>query len=145
MIDKKPGDSVAGVALAKKLAEEEEGVGRKPSGPTRFVIPAIAVVWSLFQLSIASWWTLDSTFIRAIHLGFALLIVFLNFPMLKTPWLGLTFLSTKRRIPLIDYPIAIFACVSALYIAIDYVGMTERYGTGTAGGSRGGGTADPSP
>ena len=117
-----------GLAVAKRMAEEEEGMGRRPKGWQKYVIPTIAVAWSLFQLSIASWWVLDSTYVRAIHLGFALLIVFLNYPLLKKPRLGLSFLSVNDRIPIFEYLIAIVACISALYIAIDYVGVTERYG-----------------
>jgi TRAP transporter 4TM/12TM fusion protein len=117
-----------GLELARKMAEEEEGIGRKPRGPSKYVIPTIAVIWSIFQLSIASWLILDSTFIRAIHLGFALLIVFLNYPLFKKTYFGLKFLSTKTKIPIIDYIIAIIAAISALYIAIDYTGMTTRYG-----------------
>ena len=74
-----------GLDAAKKIAEEEEGVARKPKGPTKWVVPVIGVIWSLFQLSIASWWILDTIFIRAIHLGFALLMVYLNYPVLKKP------------------------------------------------------------
>lgn len=117
-----------GLKYAKRLAEEEEGIGRKPKGAAGYIIPAIAVIWSLFQLSIASWLILDSTFIRAIHLGFALLIVFLNYPFFKKRRFGIKFLSTKSRIPAIDYIIAIIAAFSALYIAIDYIGITSRYG-----------------
>ena len=118
-----------GLELARRMAEEEEGIGRKPLGPSKYVIPTIAVIWSLFQLSIASWLILDSTFIRAIHLGFALLIVFLNYPLFKKTHFGLKFLSTTTKIPIIDYLIAIVAALSALYIAIDYAGMTTRYGS----------------
>ena len=117
-----------GLKYAKQLAEEEEGIGRKPKGAAGYIIPAIAVIWSLFQLSIASWLILDSTFIRAIHLGFALLIVFLNYPFFKKRRFGIKFLSTKSRIPAIDYIIAIIAAFSALYIAIDYIEITSRYG-----------------
>jgi TRAP transporter 4TM/12TM fusion protein len=118
-----------GLELARRMAEEEEGIGRKPLGPSKYVIPTIAVIWSLFQLSIASWLILDSTFIRAIHLGFALLIVFLNYPLFKKTHFGLKFLSTTTKIPIIDYIIAIVAALSALYIALDYTGMTTRYGS----------------
>ena len=121
-------DEEDGLELARKMAEEEEGIGRLPKGPSKYVIPTIGVAWSLFQLSIASWLILDSTFIRAIHLGFALLIVFLNYPFLKKPRFGLKFLSTTDRIPIFDYLIAIVATFSALYIAIDYAGLTTRYG-----------------
>ncbi len=117
-----------GLELAKRMAEEEEGIGRRPKGPARFVIPTVAVAWSLFQLSIASWLIIDSTFIRSIHLGFAMLIVFLNYPMFKKTRLGMKFLATKSKIPVLDYLFAILACGSALYIAIDYAGMTTRYG-----------------
>ncbi|MDH4205369.1 MAG: TRAP transporter permease [Desulfobacteraceae bacterium] len=117
-----------GLELAKRLAEEEEGISRRPKGPSKFVIPTIAVIWSFFQLSIASWLILDSTFIRAIHLGFALLIVFLNYPFFKKARFGLKFLSATDRIPIFDYIIAIVAAFSALYIAIDYAGLTTRYG-----------------
>jgi TRAP transporter 4TM/12TM fusion protein len=121
-------DQDDGFELARKMAEEEEGIGRLPKGPSKYVIPTIAVAWSFFQLSIASWLILDSTFIRAIHLGFALLIVFLNYPLFKKPRFGLKFLSTTNRIPVFDYILAIVAAFTALYIAIDYGGITMRYG-----------------
>jgi TRAP transporter 4TM/12TM fusion protein len=121
-------DKEEGLELARRMAEEEEGIGRRPRGLQKYVIPTIAVVWSLFQLSIASWLILDSTFIRAIHLGFALLIVFLNYPLFKKERFGLKFLSATDRIPILDYIMAIVACFAALYIAIDYSGMTGRYG-----------------
>ncbi len=117
-----------GLELARKMVEEEEGIGRRPEGFSKWVIPTIAVIWSLFQLSIASWLILDSTYIRAIHLGFALLIVYLNYPFFKKPKFGLKFLSATNRIPIFDYMIGITACVAALYIMLDYVGMSMRHG-----------------
>jgi len=117
-----------GLEVARKMAEEEEGVARRPTGPTKWVIPTIGVIWSFFQLSIASWWILDTVFIRSIHLGFALLIVYLNYPVFKETRLGLKFLSVKDRIPAWDFVIAIIACFSAVYIAIDYAGINQRYG-----------------
>ncbi|NOX33244.1 MAG: TRAP transporter permease [Deltaproteobacteria bacterium] len=117
-----------GLELARKLAEEEEGISRKPLGFEKWVIPTIAVTWSLFQLSIASWLILDSTYIRAIHLGFAFLIVFLSYPFFKEKRLGLDFLSATDRIPVFDYVIAIVACLSALYLVLDFKGITTRYG-----------------
>jgi TRAP transporter 4TM/12TM fusion protein len=117
-----------GLDVARKMAEEEEGVARRPIGPTKWVIPTIGVIWSFFQLSIASWWILDTVFIRSIHLGFALLIVYLNYPVFKETRWGLKFLSVKDRIPLWDFVIAAIACFAALYIAIDYAGINERYG-----------------
>jgi len=118
-----------GLNLAKKMAEEEEGIYRSIEGFSKYIIPSIAVCWSIFQLSIASFLIIDTVFIRAIHLGFALLIVFLNYPMLKQTRFGLEMLSTKNRIPIIDYIISIIACIAALYIAIDNQGLITRIGS----------------
>jgi len=117
-----------GVEIARQMAEEEEGIGRRPQGSSKYIIPTIAVLWSFFQLSIASWLILDSTFIRAIHLGFALLIVFLNYPLFKKTRLGLKYFSAKDRIPILDYLIGIIAALAAIYIVIDYAGLITRYG-----------------
>ena len=128
MTDPHINDIDDGLEVAKRMAEEEEGVGRRPKGFSKYIIPAVAIIWSIFQLSIASWWVLDSTFTRAIHLGFALLIVFLNYPLLKKSRFGLKFLSATDRIPIFDYAISIIAALAAVYIAIDYDGLTTRYG-----------------
>ena len=118
-----------GLEVARRMAEEEEGVARRPLGPTKWVIPVIGVIWCFFQLSIASWWILDTIFIRAIHLGFAMLIVYLNYPVFKETRLGLKFLSIKDRIPPWDFVMAVIACFSAVYIAVDYYGVTHRAGS----------------
>jgi len=119
-----------GLELAKRMAEEEDGIGRRPTaGFSKWVVAFICVIWSFWQLSIASWLIMDTTFIRAIHLGFALLVVYLNYPMFKKTRFGLKFLTVTNRIPLFDYIIAIIATLSALYIAIDYTGMCNRYGS----------------
>jgi TRAP transporter 4TM/12TM fusion protein len=117
-----------GFELARRMAEEEEGIGRKPLGAERYVIPTVAVIWCFFQLSIASWWILDTIFIRAAHLGFALLIVYLNYPLFKETHWGLKFLSVKHKIPVMDYVVAVIAAICAIYIAIDYEGICARYG-----------------
>lgn len=114
--------------IVMRIARDEQGVGRIPTGFSKHVIPFIAVIWSLFQLSIASWLILDTLFIRAIHLGFAILIVFLSFPLLKKPLLGLRFLAGANRIPLFDWLAAVLAALSSIYIIIDYHGISIRHG-----------------
>ena len=114
-----------GLELAKRMAEEEEGIGRRPGGYSQYVIPVVCVVaWSIFQLSIASWLILDSTFIRAIHLGFALLVVYLNYPLFKKTRFGLKYFSATDRIPILDYLIGIVACVFHLANGIWTMGIT---------------------
>jgi TRAP transporter 4TM/12TM fusion protein len=118
-----------GLDYAKKLAEEEEGIGRKPKGWQRYIIPTIAVSWSLFQLSLPKWLLLDSTYIRAIHLAFALTLVFLNYPLLRKPYLGLKFLAEHKKIPIVDMVIAAVAGYCALYLVLYYDDIITRYGT----------------
>ncbi|WP_419661410.1 C4-TRAP transporter, 4TM/12TM fusion protein [Desulfosarcina variabilis str. Montpellier] len=128
MIEKAVEPNDDGLEIAKRMAEEEEGMGRRPKGWARWLIPSIAVCWSLFQLSIASWLIIDSTFIRSIHLAFALLIVYLNYPLFKHPKFGIAYFSATDRIPILDLVISVIAAVSALYIALDYDGLVMRYG-----------------
>ncbi len=114
---------------ARRIAEGEEAGYRNPSGWQRFLIPLVAVSWCLFQLSIASWLLLNSVYVRAIHLGFAMLLAFFCFPAKKKPARGfLSFLSERGRIPWLDMILALAACLSALYLWIDYEGIMGRYG-----------------
>jgi len=117
-----------GISYAKKLAEEEEGIGRLPEGLSGYIIPIIAVSWSLFQLAIASVIILDSVYTRAIHLAFGISLVFLNYPMFKKPLLGLKCLSNRHQIPWFEFFIAIIAAYSALYIAFERQALITRYG-----------------
>ena len=117
-----------GLEAAVKIAEHEEGIGRKPSGWQKYIIPSVALCWSLFQLSIASWLILDTTYIRAIHLAFAMAIVFLNYPVFRKPIVGIRYFSRYSVIPLLDIIIAAVAAYCALYIVLDYEGIVFRYG-----------------
>lgn len=121
-------DNQSDDAIARELAEEEAGIKRKPTGKAAYIIPTIAVFWSLFQLAIARWITLSSTYTRSIHLAFALLIVYLNYPALRKTRFGLSFLSVKDRIPWVDVALSITACWSALYLIINYHDIIIRYG-----------------
>ena len=119
-----------GLEAARRMKEEEELGLRRVTGWSAFVVPTIALAWSLFQLSLSSWLLLDSTIIRSIHLAFALAIVFLSYPTLKRdvniP--GLTWLGEKHKIPIADYFIALLGVGAALYIFLDYEGIANRVG-----------------
>ncbi len=119
-----------GLEAAKRMKEEEELGLRRVTGWSAYVVPTIALCWSLFQLSLSSWLLLDSTIIRAIHLAFALAIVFLSYPTLKRDVKipGLTWLGEKHKIPIADYLIAILGVGAALYIFLDYEGIANRVG-----------------
>lgn len=114
---------------ATKAAVTEESGFRHLTGYYRYIVPFIAVTWCLFQLSVASWLIISSSYIRSIHLGFAFLITFFSVPALKKPAQGFfSFLYAEHRVPFIDIVIGITACVAALYYFIDYNGLSMRSG-----------------
>ena len=120
-----------GMDLARKMAEEEEGIGRKPTGWQKWIIPTIAVAWSLYQLALPKFIVLDTTYIRAIHLAFALTLVYLNYPLFKNPFFGIKYFYRRRRIPLFDMLMAALACFSALYLVIFLDDINARQGLPT--------------
>jgi len=88
------------------------------------IVAAIAIIWSLFQLWYASpfpFWFNIGMFkglpARAIHLGFALLLAFLIFPI-----------SKSKRISIIDIMISIIAAFCCLYIYFFYDQLVDRGG-----------------
>ena len=96
--------------------------------PITSLVTGIAVLWSLFQLSVASWWIVDSTFIRAIHLAFALLIVFLQYPLLKRPTMTNPLKSKGNSIYFFNLALALLSAYASLYLLLDYSGIITRYG-----------------
>ncbi|RMG58281.1 MAG: TRAP transporter permease [Deltaproteobacteria bacterium] len=126
-----PGSIISEDAIeeARRIAEEEETGYRHPGGWQKYIIPAVAIGWCIFQLSIASWLLMNSVYVRAIHLGFAMLLAYFCFPAKKKPVKGFfSFLSERERIPTIDLVLAVVACLAALYLWLDYEGVMSRYG-----------------
>ena len=119
-----------GAREALRIAEEAEFGSRRLSGPSRYIVPCIAAAWSLFQLSLPEVLFLDSVYIRAIHLAFAILLVYLSYPAFKKiETKGIfSFLSAKNRIHFIDYGLGIIAAYASLYIALNYAELAGRQG-----------------
>ncbi len=120
-----------GAEEARRIAEEAEEGAKSVKGPSRFLIPLIAAAWSLFQLALPSVLVLNAVYIRATHLAFAIVLVYLSYPMFKKPKSNriLNYLSARDRFTLLDYTLAICAALASLYIAIDYVGISGRMGS----------------
>ena len=114
---------------AEELLKEEAGEIRHLRKHEEYLIVFIGVAWALFQLSLPSFLILNSTKVRAIHLAFALAMLYLNVPLIRRPTKYFQFLSAKDRIPLIDYTLAITGVLSALYIVFDWDGLVMRAGT----------------
>jgi TRAP transporter 4TM/12TM fusion protein len=112
-------------------AAAEADLGRRgPQGWQRWLIPLVAAGWSVFQLLLPSAILLQTVYIRAVHLAFALVLVYLCFPALKTPGPGgrFSFLAQRGRIPWFDLLLAVAAGLSALYLMLDYHGLAFRQG-----------------
>ena len=88
------------------------------------IVFSIAIIWSLFQL----WYASPFPFMfnigmfkglpaRAIHLGFALLLAFLIYPM-----------SRSKKTSIIDILISITAAFCCLYIYFFYDQLVDRGG-----------------
>jgi TRAP transporter 4TM/12TM fusion protein len=120
----------------KQLSTEEliaQDVGaRLPGGAMAQVIAGLALLWSLFQLWIASplpfvlgFGVLNDTQTRAIHLAFALLLAFLAYPAFKQ--------SPRDRVPLLDIALGLVAAASAAYLFVFYQQLALRPGSLTTG------------
>ena len=79
----------------------------------------------------SSWLLLDSLQVKAIHLAFALSLIYLNLPTLKSEtksrW-DLRILLAMKKVTIVDWMIGLVGVIAALYIVIDYAGISERPG-----------------
>ncbi len=114
---------------AEEILREETGDVRNLLRHEGIIIGTIAIAWSLFQLSLASFLILDSIKVRAAHLAFAMILVFLSIPFSTKPKKTFKFLSSLNRIPIIDYALAIIGAFLALYIMLDWEGLALRAGS----------------
>ena len=92
--------------------------------------PSLRASWSIFQLLLAEAFIIQADITRAIHLAFAIVLVYLSYPLFKKrtlpkAWL---WLSDKNRFHLVDFVLAALAACSALYIAVFYQDLADRSG-----------------
>lgn len=112
---------------AEELIAQDSGA-RLPDGIMAHVIAGLALLWSLFQLWIASplpfllrIGVFNDTETRSIHLTFALLLAFLAYPAFKR--------SPRDRVPLLDIALGLVAAASAAYLFIFYQDLSLRPGS----------------
>ena len=122
--------SAASDAELQTIVQEADMGGRKPIGLAGQFIFIVAVGWSLFQLWYASplpyllnFGIFGDTQARSIHLAIAFLLTFLCYPALAS--------SSRKRIPWLDWALAIISCLCAAYLVIFYRELASRPGTPT--------------
>jgi TRAP transporter 4TM/12TM fusion protein len=116
---------------AEELLKRESGFVRVLPPFQSHLVAMIAILWAFFQLSLPCFLIIDSTKERAIHLAFAITLLFLVSPCFKKTIKFCSFLSARDRIPLIDYALAAAGALTALYIVLDYEGIAMRAGAPT--------------
>ena len=106
--------------LEEEILTELEGQRNFKNGPLYWLIALIAFTWSVYQLYV-SYFPVNSTIVRSIHLAFAIVLAFLVYPIAKKP-------KFLQNIQIWDWALAIIGGLGAAYIAIDYVGLSNRPG-----------------
>lgn len=111
---------------AEELIAQDVGA-RLPVGPMSWIIAGLALIWSLFQLWIASPLpfslgidVLNDTETRSIHLAFAILLAYLVFPAMRS--------SPRDRVPLADIALGLVGAAVASYLFVMYQELAQRPG-----------------
>jgi TRAP transporter 4TM/12TM fusion protein len=116
------------IKTAEEILREETGEVRSLRPFESYLVSVLAVAWAVFQLLLASVIIIDGTTTRAVHLAFAMSILFLSMPIMKKPPRRFAYFAATDKIPVNDYLLAIVGAVAALYIAVDAEGLALRAG-----------------
>ena len=110
-----------------RQVDETEGRARTLTGWQLKLVAAICFLWSLFQLWHASPFPFMTGFgilidvpARAIHLGFALLLVFMSFPYLKK--------NKHTKFNYFDFCLSVLAFFCTFYLFYNYEHLVEQNG-----------------
>ncbi|HPU49407.1 MAG TPA: TRAP transporter permease [Syntrophomonadaceae bacterium] len=119
--DVTPGNEVNIDELLARYDRESDY--RRFGGFGKWVVALIAISFSLFQLYTAAFGVLDAHLQRAVHLAFAMALVFLLYPSRKS-W-------SREHLHWIDAILAVVATAMPLYIVIFYKELVYRAGMAT--------------
>lgn len=98
--------------LQELVASSDSG-SRNPAGSVGMMIATVALIWSCFQVLLASpivYYVLPSDIInnsRQVHLAFAMFLAFMAYPALSS--------SPRHRVPIQDWALAFFGAFISLY------------------------------
>ena len=124
--DSANGAGAGGSSNVDQILQTETG-GRATSGYAALILFIVPLVWSLFQLWIASplpyilnFGIFNSTEARSIHLAFAVFLAFSAFPMIKG--------KHVNTVPFYDWILALAAAFCASYLYVFYDELATRPG-----------------
>jgi TRAP transporter 4TM/12TM fusion protein len=120
------GGATSGQGLSDLVAQADTG-GRNPHGVVKQVMLGVALLWSLFQLWLASpipfmvgIGVFNDTEARSIHLAFAVFLAFLAYPALRR--------SPRAYVPVQDWIFALVGAFCAAYLFLFHVELSARPG-----------------
>ena len=110
----------------EQMVDETDLGGRKTTGGTKRFLFYTALIWSLFQIYIASplpyilgeGFVLGTDRSRMIHYAFAIFLGFCAYPAFRK--------SSRKKIPLADWLWAIVAASTSLYMFLLYDELSLR-------------------
>ena len=126
MTDRSGGKGPLSESELQELVSSTDGGARTPAGGVGLLLAVIAVVWSLFQVLLASPvanYVLPGDLInnsRQIHLAFAIFLAFMAYPMFKS--------SPRSYVPLYDWVLALAGSFIALYGYFFYEKIVDNGG-----------------
>ena len=111
----------AGIAEAERLVKEAEFGARELGGWSFWFAGAVALGMTAFQLWTAALGTLPGVLQRAVHLAFAIGLVFMFYPAVKT--------ARQRRLPGYDLGLGAVGAGATLYVVVNHDELIMRVGT----------------
>jgi TRAP transporter 4TM/12TM fusion protein len=126
MTDQTSGNTPLSEEELQDLVASSDAGARAPVGPVGTMLAIVAVIWSLFQVILASPlanYVLPGDIInnsRQIHLAFAIFLAFMAYPALKS--------SPRHYIPIQDWIMAILAAFIAMYGFVFYQKIVDAGG-----------------
>ncbi len=114
----------AGIAEAERLVKEAEFGARELGGWSFWLAGGVALAMTAFQVWTAATGTLPGVMQRSVHLAFAIALVFMFYPAVKT--------ARHLRLPWYDLALGAVGIYAALYVTIHYEEVIQRVGMPTA-------------
>ncbi|MDM8534576.1 TRAP transporter permease [Clostridiaceae bacterium HSG29] len=108
-------------AILKKY--DREFAYRRLQGPLLKIVSALAIVWSLFQLYTAGFGLQPPTIQRGVHVGFALVLIYILYPMRKD--------DETNRVHWYDYVMVVLSMVVVGYLLMNFRALLFRAGAYT--------------